>query len=114
MITKEEFFKFIKNYECFCQGMRKIDEVFNSNVLECEWCDAVSKMLDSFIYSHFTDDGADWIFYYLFESISDKKVKIKIEGDLFEEEKEIEYHLNSLEELWDFLLINKNLYFKNV
>lgn len=114
MITKEEFFKFINNYECFCQGMRKIDKIFNSNVLECEWCDAVSIMLDSFIYSHFTDIGADWVYYYLFETISDKKVKMKIEGVLFEEGKVVEYHLNSLGELWDFLLINKNLYFKNV
>jgi hypothetical protein len=32
---------------------------------------------------------------------------------MFNKEEEIEYHLNSINELWDFLLTDKKLYFKN-
>jgi hypothetical protein len=35
------------------------------------------------------------------------------EADLFKEKEEIEYHLNSIDELWEFLLTDKKLYFKN-
>jgi len=118
MITKEEFVKYLTEYQSFEKSIDRLGEALGGKgyyyIYECDWYDNVGQMLDIFIDSHFTESGADWIFYYLFEDISDKKVKIKIEEDLFEEEKEIEYHLNSLEELWNFLLINKNLYFKNV
>ena len=50
----------------------------------------------------------------MFEDIEDKLVTVKQDKDIFNEEKEIEYHLNSLEELWDFLLTDKKAYFKNV
>lgn len=118
MITKEEFFKFIDNYNCFISGIEKLSNAFtgghNCDIFECQWIDAVSIMLDAFIYSHFTDKGADWIFYCLFDPILDKKVTINQEKDIFNEERKVEYHLNNLDELWNFLLTDKKLYFKNV
>jgi len=56
----------------------------------------------------------DLIFYYLFENPDDKAVYIKQDKDIFNEEKEIRYPLDTVEELWNFLLTDTKLYFKNV
>ena len=81
--------------------------------MDCDWIDEVNKLLEAAIYSHFTEEGVDWIFYYLYELIEDKKVTVTKSADLFDKEQKIEYHLNSIDELWDFLLTDKKLYFKN-
>ena len=119
MISKEEFFNFITHYQTFDKAFDRIENAlfgrkYGSNLYEADWVESVGGMLDVFINSHFTEEGASWINYYLFEDIEDKLVKIKIEADLFEGKKELEYHLNSLEELWNFLLTNTKQYFKNV
>ena len=54
------------------------------------------------------------ICYSLFEDVDDKAAYIKQEGDMFNVEKEIRFSLESADELWDFLLTDKKLYFKNV
>jgi len=118
MITKEEFTEYILNYQAFEQSISRMEEAFcgrphGCNLFECDWVNSVDKMLDIFIESHFTETGSDWIFYYLFETIEDKRVIVTKEADLFKEKEEVEYHLNSIDELWDFLLTDKKLYFKN-
>lgn len=118
MITKDEFDKFLTNYIIFEDSIRNIEEalwgkLYVGNLYECNFVDSVGKMLDIFIDSHFTEKGADWIYYYLFEDVGDHKVIVKKEADMFNKEEEIEYHLNSINELWDFLLTDKKLYFKN-
>ena len=118
MITKEEFTEYILNYQAFEQAINRMEEAFSGrkygcNLFDCDWIDSVGKMLDIFIESHFTETGSDWVFYYLFETVGDKKVTITKEADLFKEKEEVEYHLNSIDELWDFLLTDKKLYFKN-
>ena len=119
MISKEDFFKFISEYQTFEQAVERLETSITGKndfyfIYETDWCTAVGKMFDIFIDTHFTEKGADWVSYYMFENIEDKLVTVKQEKDIFNEEKEIEYHLNSLEELWDFLLTDKKLYFKNV
>lgn len=119
MITKEEFFKFIENYNQFCEGIKRLEKVFTGGqnfsigFFECDWVDSVSRMLDTFVYSHFTDKGVDWIYYFLFETIEDKKVTVTKEKDMFNEEEKTEYHLNTLDALWNFLQTDVNLYFKH-
>lgn len=119
MITKEEFVKFITEFQSFNKAIDKIEKAltgrsYSCTLFESDWVTSVEKMLDIFIESHFTDKGIDWICYYLFESIDDRLVTITKSADLFNKEEKIEYHLNSIDELWDFLLTDKNLYFKNV
>jgi hypothetical protein len=114
MITKDEFNKFLTEYEFFEEATRRMKEAFCGKshlFVECDWVDSVGKMLDIFIESHFTEKGADWVYYYLFENIDDKKVVIEVKDMFGIEEKE--YHLNSIDELWEFLLTDKKLYFKN-
>lgn len=119
MITKEEFFNYLTEYQNFDKGINRLSEALlgkssYSSLWEVDWIENVGKMLDIFISSHFTEEGIDWVDYYLFEDIKDKVVHIKQEKDMFNEEKDIEYHLNSIEELWNFLNTDKKLYFKNV
>ena len=119
MITKEEFIKFIQSYIEFQESVDNFDKAitgknYPSILFETKWYDAVGKMLDSFLDSHFTNYGTDWIFYFLWEDTNDKAAYIRQEGDMFNEEKEIRYSLESADELWDFLLTDKKLYFKNV
>ena len=119
MITKEEFIKFIQSYIEFQDSVDNFDKAitgksYPSILFETKWYEAVGRMLNSFLDSHFTDYGIDWICYFLFEDVDDKAAYIKQEGDMFNEEKEIRYSLESADELWDFLLTDKKLYFKNV
>lgn len=119
MITKGEFIKFIQSYIEFQDSVDNFDKAitgksYPSILFETKWYEAVGRMLDSFLDSHFTDYGIDWICYFLFEDVNDKAAYIKQEGDMFNEEKEIRYSLESADELWDFLLTDKKLYFKNV
>ena len=119
MITKGEFIKFIQSYIEFQDSVDNFDKAitgksYPSILFETKWYEAVGRMLNSFLDSHFTDYGIDWICYFLFEDVDDKAAYIKQEGDMFNEEKEIRYSLESADELWDFLLTDKKLYFKNV
>jgi hypothetical protein len=117
MITKEEFSKFISKYQSFKDAIDRFGEALGGKsfyyLFETDWYEDVAEMLDTFIDSHFTEKGADWIYYYLFEDIDDHRVFITKGADLFNGEAEIEYHLNSIDELWDFLLNDTKLYFKN-
>lgn len=119
MITKEEFIKFIQSYIEFQESVDNFDKAITGKsyptiLFETKWYEAVGKMIDSFLDSHFTDFGIDWISYFLWEDTDDKAAYVKQEGDMFNEEKEIRYPLESADELWNFLLTDKKLYFKNV
>ena len=70
--------------------------------MESDWCEAVGKMLDTFVDSHFTEEGADLVFYYIFEE--NKKV--------YSNNKE--YSFDTIDDLWKILTEDVKLYFKNV
>ena len=118
MITKEEFVKYLTQYQIFEKAMDRLSEALSGSkygipLFETDWGEAVGEMLDIFLMSHFTVNGADWVTYYLFENVEDHEVVITKEADMFEGEEKIIYHLNSIDELWDFLLTDKKAYFKN-
>lgn len=119
MINKEEFIKFIQSYIEFQESIDNFDKAITGKnyptiLFETKWYEAVGMMLDTFLDSHFTDEGEDWIFYWLWEDVEDKKVVVTRPKDMFNEEKKLEYHLNSIDELWNFLLTDTKQYFKNV
>lgn len=102
MITKEEFLDFINNYQSFEAAIDKIDRfVFENSYQtfwESSWCEAVGKMLDIFLKSHFTDDGCDIINFQLFEADEDgQKITEK------EDNKEITYYLRTMEDVWNYI-----------
>lgn len=118
MIDKKEFIRFIENYQNFVDKISRVDmsitgKSYPSMLYETDWYESVNNMLDNFLFSHFTDEGLDWIYWWLFENV-DKIAYIKKEKDIFNEEEEIKYDLNELENLWNFLLMDSKIYFKNV
>lgn len=120
MITKEQLSEFLDRYSKFDKAVIRMGEAisgksypYSTDLFETDWYTHVSEMYDIFLESHFTDEGIDWINYYFFEDVEDHLVTVTVSADLFDKEHEVEYHLNSVDELWDFLLTNKKLYFKD-
>ena len=118
MITKEEFIKYISLYQKFNESVERLEKSITGRndmyfIYETDWCEAVGKMLDTFLDSHFTNYGVDWICYFLFEDVDDKAAYVKQEEDMFNEEKEIRYPLDTMDELWSFLQTDIKAYFKN-
>lgn len=108
MINKEQFIKFITNYQEFYEGIDRFEQAitgkrFTCNLLETDWGDAVGKMLDSFLESHFTTDGTDLITWWLFEDV-DKIIYQKVDPDLFNGEEEVEYNVENIEDLWKYII----------
>ena len=114
MITKEKFINFITSYQNFVKGIDRIEEAFGHSVylFETDWYEAVGKMLDSFVESHFTEAGCDTVSWWLFEDV-DHKIWQKIDPDLFNGKAEIEYDVNDIEDLWKYLVKYKKDYFLN-
>lgn len=117
MITKEEFIKYIEAYQIFDKGVERLSKAFTGSkygvsIYETDWGEAVGIMLDIFISSHFTEVGADTIYWWLFEDV-DKKIWQDVDPDLFEGKTQIEYDVNDVEDLWKYLIIHKKDYFKN-
>lgn len=118
MITKKEFIEFMENYQKFVDRISEFDKSitgksYPSILYETDWFESVNIMLETFLFSHFTDKGLDWIYYYLFENVSDKAAYITQDEDMFTKEREIRYPLDTLEELWIFLQSDVKLYFKD-
>lgn len=110
MITKEEFVKFIQSYIEFQESVDKFDMAITgknhpSILFETKWYDAVGKMLDSFLDSHFTEEGVDLICWWLFEDVN-HIIYSKIDNDLFDSEKEVEIDVNHIEDLYNYLIKN--------
>lgn len=119
MITKKELHDFIEQWNKFDDGIHRMEEAisgnpYGCNLVESDWYTAVDQMLNIFLNTHFTDAGVDWIIYFMFELVEDKRAWVQKEADMFNEESEIEYSLNTFDELWDFLITYKKEYFKNV
>ena len=117
MITKKEFINFIESYETFENGINRIIETLSGgkpytiDLWGCDWVDAVSKMWDQFMYSHFTEEGFDLMNWWKFEDV-DHIITQKTDPDLFHGKSEIEYNVNDIEDLWNYLTKFSSDYFK--
>ena len=118
MINKKEFVQFIQAYEEFEKGIDNLGKFLSGgrsyrvNLWESEWVDAVGKMWDNFIYSHFTEVGSDLINWWKFENV-DHIITQEVNPDLFNDKSEIkEYDVNNIEDLWNYLIKFPSDYFK--
>lgn len=68
MITKENFINFINHYENYEKEVDRWIE-FGINIYENKISDAVFNLINDFIDSHFTYEGKDWIYWYMYERI---------------------------------------------
>ena len=116
MITKEEFIKFIESYQAFTNGTDRLFEALTGSkyntIFETDWGNAVGQMLDIFVESHFTEAGADNVFWWLFEEV-DHKIWHTVDPDLFNGKSEIEYDVNDINDFWNYLIKFKKNYFKD-
>ena len=117
MITKKEFYKFISSYQEFYNGLERFERAitgkkFTCNLFETDWGDAVGRMLDAFLESHFTEHGIDLITWWLFEDV-DKIIYQKLDPDLFNGETEVEYDVNTFDNLWNYMIKYEKDYIKN-
>ena len=120
MITKELFIKFIQNYQSFDAAIDRISEAligdnvsvrYSCDLYDSDWVNAVGNMLDSFLVSHFTEAGQDLIYWWFYEQVP-KVIYVKHENSFFEEFKDdIEISVETIDELWDYMIKNKKDYF---
>ena len=117
MISKEEFIDFIKAYEEFEKGIENIEKSLSGNksyavnLWESSWVDAVGKMWDNFMYSHFTETGCDLINWWKYEDV-DHVITQTIDPDLFNGKCTIQYDVNDVNNLWNYLIKFSSDYFK--
>ena len=118
MITKKEFIEFINAYKKYESGVDRFDmsitgKAYPSILSDTDWGQAVGIMLDCFLCSHFTEDGVDIIDWWLFEEVN-HVITQTIDSDLFHVKSEIEYDVNDINDLWEYLYKFKKDYIKNV
>ena len=102
MITFNHFEEAIKIIQEFSQEIDKFEKM-GYYIAEMPIVDMTSRLLDLFIKSHFTEKGTDLIYWWLYENV--EKV-ITLENN----EK---VYIETLEDLWDFMISDKDTYFNN-
>lgn len=117
MITKEEFIKFINEYKLFDKAIERLEYAisgskYGCNLFESDWYNSVGTMLDIFLDSHFTEVGVDCIIWWLFEDV-DHIITQTVDPDLFNGKSEIEYNVNDINDLWNYMIKFKKDYFNN-
>ena len=117
MITQEEFNSFINSYQTFERAVERVEKAIAGKghycyIYETDWFEAVGKMLDIFLESHFTEDGQDLITWWLFEDV-EHIIWQTVDPDLFHGKSEIEYNVEEIWDLWDYMVRYKKDYFKN-
>lgn len=118
MINKKEFVQFIQAYEEFEKGINNLGKFLSGgrsygvDLWGSNWVDAVCKMWDNFMYSHFTEAGSDLINWWKFDNV-DHIITQEIKPDLFNGKSAIkEYDVNNIEDLWNYLIKFPSDYFK--
>ena len=97
MLSKEEFVKYLDNWNIFwdiiTEDIITDDDVFVSTVAP------VSKMLETFLNSHFTEEGTKFILEWL---DNNKSTTLTYSG-LFD--KNEEYIIDNIDKLWNYVKI---------
>ena len=116
MIVKKDLYCFIAEFQSFEKAIERMEKAisgrkYGCNLFETDWYESVGKMLDTFLESHFTEDGCDLITWWLFEDV-DHIIYEHVDPDLFNGEIEIEYDVNEFDRLWSYMVKHEKDYFK--
>ena len=86
----------------------EITEMENSG-----FADKIYQLFDNFIETFgFTDEGSDLFYWWMYEDV-EKVIYEKPEPDLFNNsEEKIEVKVETIDELWDYMTKNNEIYFK--
>ena len=88
-MTKETFIKLIKDYQEFQEYLDKLYDL-KIDIINGLLHEYPCKLFDSIIYDTFTEDGSDWVSYYLYEN-PDKCYYID----------KVKYPLETVDDLWN-------------
>lgn len=118
MITKKEFYDYITSYQLFENAIDRIETAISGKsygfgLWESDWYDAVGRMLNIFLDSHFTETGTDLITWWLWEDV-DKVIYETVDPDLFSGKTEVERNVEDFDDLWKYMIKHEKDYFKNV
>lgn len=69
MITKEQFEEFIKNYYLFDSYLDKLQKL-QIDIIETPLFKQFAKLNDLFLTTNFTEEGVDWVNWWLYERVS--------------------------------------------
>lgn len=89
MIGKEQFHKYIKEYQHQQELVEGVSQYFrefwDSDIIEYGW-----RMFDELLNAYFTEKGIDWIYYFLYENpnksyyVNEVKLPLETFNDLWE------------------------------
>lgn len=94
MLSKEEFVKYLTNWDIFWNIITE-DDVFVPTLVP------VSKMMEIFLKSHFTGEGVKFIMEWIFKN--NKSTTLTYDGLFGDDEK---YVIDNINKLWDYVKIN--------
>lgn len=106
MLTFDEFEKQIDSIE-------EINRKFEAfGITGSQIYEDVNVLFDNFIYSHFTEEGSDLVFWWMYENV-DKIIYETTSPDMFDKDpKNIETNVERIEDLWEYMIKHKDIYFK--
>lgn len=111
MLTFEEFKEQIDLIKAVNENLDELNrlhfDIFNTDLIN-----NCLKIFDNFILSHFTEEGSDLVFWWLYEDVK-KVIYETVTPDIFtKESKEIEINVEKIEGLWKYMIQHKKVYFK--
>lgn len=74
-ISKEEFFKILDSHEAQSNRIDKLIEI-GLNIWDSDLIEYGNLMFDRVISAYFTDDGVDWISWWLFDKSRNSDLKV--------------------------------------
>ena len=81
-------------------------------IYDSDFANEILMLFDNFIASHFTLEGCDLVYWWLYESVP-KIIYETVMPDIFiKDRKVIEINIEELEALWKYMERDKKLYFK--
>lgn len=111
MLTFEEFKEQIDLIKAVHKNLDELNKL-HFDIFDTDLINNCLKIFDNFIVSHFTEVGSDLVFWWLYEDV--KKIIYKtVSPDIFtKERKEIEINVEKIEDLWEYMIKSKKVYFK--
>lgn len=94
-INKEKFITLINNHKAQEERLDKLSEA-GFQIWETAVIEYGNELFDELIYTFFTEEGSDWIFWWLFEKNDNPEMKAYYENNE-------EIPLDTIEEFWEFV-----------
>jgi hypothetical protein len=99
-MKKENFVKEIELMKAFNDKVDLLSDNLNINIIESDFYSIPAQLFDNFIESVCTEDGAELVFWWMYEDVE----KVIYESD--ESSEKVEYHLDTVDDLFNYMCQN--------